>query len=241
MNRIIILCFGLLLSPFWLNAKVEIEVNNNFFQYETPPTLAEALEPVALTSRWYWPVAKLYRLSAPAPEALRIELLQLVEQIKLDAPASVVSQLNALQYQVKQWRLAERVLIPIDCDRARLEVSFNPRFESGQYVLQLVNRPQTVQFWGALKNSLTLNHRGGTAIADYVSALSLSDLADPSLVYVIQPDGRILKSGVASWNRQHIEAMPGAQVFVPFALSWFRADMQRLNSSLLALALHRVE
>jgi hypothetical protein len=241
MKRLLILCFGLLLSPLALNATVMVQINHDHFTYPEPPTLVEVLQPVALTSQWYWPAAKLYRVSAPQLEQQRSAVLQLIEQLKQNAPLAVKSELSALQYQLKQWRLAERVVIPIDYDRARIEVSFNPRFEPGQYLLQLQKRPSTVQFWGALQNSLTVNHRGVTAIADYVAALSYSEFADTSVVYLIQPDGRIEKSGVASWNRQHVEAMPGAQVFIPFASSWFNADMQRLNDSLLALARHRVE
>jgi hypothetical protein len=241
MKRIMLLCFAMLLVPLSLSANVVIQVNARHFEYQSPPSLVDVLEPVALTSRWYWPAAKLYRLSVSTPEKQRTEVLQLLDQIKRDAPTHVESQLNALQFLIKQWRLAERVVIPIDYDRARIEAAFNPRFEPGQYLLQLVKRPQSVQFWGALHNSPTFSHRGGTAIADYVAALSYSDLANLSEVYVIQPDGRIVKSGVASWNRQHVEAMPGAQVFVPFSSTWFGSDMQRLNDSLLALALHRVE
>jgi hypothetical protein len=203
--------------------------------------LDEVLQPVGLTSQWYWPAAKLYRLSVPELEQQRSAVLQLLEQLKRNLPVAVQSELTALQYQLKQWRLAKRVLIAIDYDRARIERSFNPRFEPGHFLLKLQKRPATIQFWGALQNTLTLNHRGVTAVADYVAALSYSELADTSEVYIIQPDGRVIKSGVASWNRQHIEAMPGAQIFVPFSTSWFTSDMRHLNDSLLDLSLHRVE
>ena len=241
MKHITFFCFAMLLAPLGLNAAVAVQVNQQHFDFATPPTLVDVLKPVALTTRWYWPAAKLYRLSVPTLEIQRSDVLQLLEQIKADATAAQQSQLSALQYQIKQWRLAQRVVMPIDYDRARIEASFNPRFEPGQYLLQLVKRPQTVKFWGALDNSLTLNHRGVTAIADYVAALSYSELADRSEVFIIQPDGTVLKSGVAAWNRQHIEAMPGAQVFIPFSFGGFSPATQRLNDSLLALALHRVE
>ena len=241
MKPIMLLCCSLLLTSLTLNATVKVQVNQHDLQFDAPPTLVQVLEPVALTNNWYWPAAKLYRLSGLSAEEQRTEVLQLLEQFKQGQPAETAAELSSLQYQLKQWRLAERVIVPIDYDRARIEPSYNPRFEPGQYLLQLVKRPLTVQFWGALTNVLELPHRGGTAIADYVSALSYSKLADSSVVYVIQPNGSVIKSGVAAWNLQHVEAMPGARVFVPFSTSSFSSEAQRLNDSLLALALQRVE
>lgn len=224
---------------------VNIDINTRSYTFETKPRLAEVLAPIALEQDWYWPGSKLYRLDNPdgqvsAPEQLRSTVLQQLQAFSMSAEPAVQIELMALRYQVASWTLATRVLIPINYDLARAQAAFNPRFDAGAYKLQLVERPEQVHFWGAVTQRVTTPHSGATAIADYMAAIERSAAADGSTVYVIQPDGTVTKAGVASWNRQHIEAMPGAEVFIPFATEWFGVDIDSLNQNLLALALYRV-
>lgn len=226
-------------------AAVRIEINHQNYTFKTEPRLAEVLAPVALQQNWYWPAAKLYRLNSSGlnsnePEHLREKVLQQLQALQRKAEPALQQQLTTLQSQISSWQLAERILIPVDYDLARAQAPFNPRFEPGAYKLQLVSRPETVLFWGAIEKPLTLTHSGATAISDYLPSVVRSDFADKSYVYIIQPDGRIIRAGVAAWNQQHSEAMPGAQVFIPFADGWFGADLDSLNKSILALVLHRV-
>ncbi|MDX1538527.1 capsule biosynthesis GfcC family protein [Arsukibacterium sp.] len=226
-------------------AAVNIEINHQNYNFKTEPRLVEVLAPVALQQNWYWPAAKLYRLNSSGlnsnePEHLREKVLLQLQALQRNVKPALQQELAALQLQIKSWKLAERILIPIDYDLARAQQPFNRRFQPGNYKLQLVSRPVTVLVWGAIEKSLTLTHSGATAVSDYLPSVMRSDFADKAYVYIIQPDGRIIRAGVAAWNQQHLEAMPGAQVFIPFAESWFGADMNSLNKSILALALHWV-
>ena len=227
-----------------------IDINNTRFMFDYPPRMTEVLAPVALQQNWYWPASKLYRLNSSElsssqlnstkPEQQRALVLQQLAQLQQSAEPALQTELATLQLQVKNWRLAERIVIPIDYDLARAQVPFNRRFEPGLYKLQLVARPEQVHFWGAVTKNIAMPHSGATAVADYMSAIERSDVADSTIVYIMQPDGRIIKAGVAAWNQLHIEAMPGAQIFIPFASGWFGAEPEKLNQNLLALALHRV-
>jgi hypothetical protein len=240
MNKILLLLSAVALCSTSSYATVEITLNNTFYQFENQPRLDEVLAPIALQQSWYWPATSLYRLNNSDIEQLRVALLQQIDELKLHVAPVLQTELTALQLQLKSWQLAERIAITIDYDLARAQAPFNPRFEPGVYKLQLFTRPTTVVFWGAVQKTLTLSHSGATAVAEYLPALQRSAFADNSTVFIIQPNGQIIETGVASWNRQHSEAMPGAQVFIPFASDWFSSDMNKLNKNLLALALHRV-
>ncbi|KKO49354.1 hypothetical protein VT06_07565 [Arsukibacterium sp. MJ3] len=246
MNRILLLLSAVALCSTSSFATVEITLNNTVYQFENEPRLDEVLAPIALQQNWYWPATKLYRVNNSDIEQQRIALLQQIDELKLHVGPALQTELTALQLQLKSWQLATRIVITIDYDLARAQAPFNPRFEPGVYKLQLFARPSTVVFWGAVQKTLTLSHSGATAVAEYLPALQRSSFADSSTVFIIQPNGQIIETGIALWNRQHIEAMPGAQVFIPFATAnftamWFTADMDTLNKNLLALALHRVE
>lgn len=222
------------------NAVVSVEINNSSYTFATAPRLAEVLAPVALQHNWYWPASKLYQLNSIGPEQQRQVVIQQLDALQQKAEPALQRQFAALQSQILSWQLAERILISIDYDLARAKAPFNPRFEPGTYKLQLDARPEQVSFWGAVNRPLAIAHSGATAIAGYLPAVERSVYADKSVVYIIQPDGSITEVGVAGWNLQHIEAMPGAQVFIPFAVGWFGNDIDTLNKNLLELALHRV-
>lgn len=242
-KRIILMLLLLMpaLQAIVAQAKVEITLNNKHFTYQTPPTLVEALAPVGLAQNWYWPASKLFRLPAESIEQERAQILTQLERLKSGLAAEQQADIIALQYVIGQWQLAERILLPIDYDRARIEPTFNRRFDPGNYILQLERRPSTVTFWGAVKTSVSLNHQGASAVADYMPGVRISDLAERSWVWLVQPDGRVERVGVAAWNYQHIEAMPGALIYVPFSFTFFNDDLQRLNQRLVALSLHRTD
>lgn len=220
---------------------VTVDINNSDYVFHSEPRVAEVLATVALQQNWYWPASKLFLFDSSEPEQLRTLVLQQIEQLKRSAKPALQAELMAMQLQIKSWQLATRILIPIDYDLARAQAPFNPRFDAGNYKLQLVERPDKVLFWGAVPASAELAHKGAVAVGDYLSDIVRTPSADTSIVFVINPDGSTIKVGVGSWNWQHIEVMPGGQVFIPFANSWFSSDMEKLNENLLTLALHRVE
>jgi len=226
---------------FAVGANVTLHINNQQFDYVDAPSMVEVLSPVAQSADWYWPASKLFRLKTTNLEAERDSLLAQLEQLKVNASDKAKQEITALQYFVRQWQLAERIVIPIDYDRARLESSFNPSFEPGSYLMQLSRRPTTVTFWGALQNSVTLYHKGVTPVAEYLTALTFSEYADRQNVVILQPDGRVQTVGIAAWNNQFSEVMPGATVFVPFSFGIFDAELQQLNERLLALAVNRIK
>ncbi|HEY0924893.1 capsule biosynthesis GfcC family protein [Rheinheimera pacifica] len=236
------LVFSVLLVTPVVYGAVTVDINSNRYQFDSNPRLNEVLAPVALQSNWYWPAAALYQLDSDEPEQLRHQLLQQIVQLKQDNSANneLVTTLQSLERQVAAWRLAKRILVPIDYDFARIRPEFNPRFDSGTYLLQLKRRPANVYLFGALSSEMTVTHRSAAPAADYVVSAQTTAVADLAELMLLQPDGKVQAVGAAYWNHAHIEAMPGAQVFIPLQSQLFNSQFELLNQRLLELASHRV-
>lgn len=236
------LIFSVLLLAPTAYGTVTVDVNGSRYQFDTNPRLNDVLAPVALQSNWYWPAATLYQLDSDEPEQLRQQLLQQIAQLKQDNAANneLVTTLQSLERQLAGWRLAKRVLVPIDYDFARVRPEFNPRFDSGTYLLQLKLRPANVYLFGALSLEAAVTHRSAAPAADYVVSAQTTAVADLTELMLLQPDGKMQTVGAAYWNHAHIEAMPGAQVFIPLQSQLFNSQFELLNQRLLELASHRV-
>jgi hypothetical protein len=222
--------------------QVNVQINGAEYNYADNPRLAEVLAPVALQAKWYWPAATLYKLSSNTAQIQREQLLQTLVDIKARYSANTELQtvLASIERQVKAWHLAERVTTPVDYDFARLREQMNPRFDSGSYLLKLPLRPQVVQVFGAVQREVAVTHQSSAPVSHYLPDIERSPLASDDEVILLQPDGSRLAVGVAYWNRQHIEAMPGAQLYIPFKTQLFSADLALLNQQLEQLAMHRI-
>jgi len=221
------------------NTSVTVTVNQQQYTFTERPRLVEVLAPQALSQPWYWPASKLFLLNAK-PEMQRQQLLQQLQALIATTNQQLKPGLAALQKELTGWQLGQRIPIRIDYDLARADAALNPRFEPGQYQLLLTERPTGVRFFGAVPYSVTMKHIDATTVQSYLVGLPLLSVADPQFVVVIQPDGRILNAGTQSWNWQHLEVMPGAMVYIPFATGWFSADFSALNKHIPALAVHRM-
>jgi hypothetical protein len=80
------------------------------------------------------------------------------------------------------------------------------------------SRPETVTVTGAVAHPCVLPH---VAIQDarlYRNQCEALPAASPDDLYVIQPDGRVTKIGIALWNRSPLTTLaPGAVIHVPIA------------------------
>lgn len=222
-------------------ANVEVEINGKQWSYSQLPRLSTVIAPVALDKEWYWPATALFSLSDATAETQRQAVLAQIDALKADASPELAQALARLTDSITGWQLATRVDISIDYDLIRLNQQNNPGFDSGEYKLELSTRPDTVFFWGAVDQPMTLPHAGATAVAEYLPAVSRSDVADSGYVLVIAPDGQISTVGVAAWNKQPTELMPGASVYIPFAGGLLTSDLAKLNHDIAGLARHRVK
>lgn len=77
-------------------------------------------------------------------------------------------------------------------------------------------RPATIRVLGAVAHPCTLPFVPMQAARDYLSACTQVPASDHDWLYIIQPDGRIMRRGIALWNREPGQPLaPGAIVYVP--------------------------
>ncbi|MBM7123999.1 capsule biosynthesis GfcC family protein [Dyella flava] len=77
-------------------------------------------------------------------------------------------------------------------------------------------RPSTVRIVGAVQQRCELPLQPLQDARLYLASCTLSPLADPDWIYVIEPDGRVFRQGIALWNRSPaLSLAPGAMVYVP--------------------------
>ncbi|MEO3678862.1 capsule biosynthesis GfcC family protein [Rheinheimera sp. FR7-31] len=241
MNRNWIVSVTMLVLSSISHAKVTVKVNGEQHNYEERPRLTEVLQPYALQQRWYWPAAALYRIDSQRAEHIRRDLVVLGEEILQQTDDTALQDaLKLLLLQVNQWQLAERIFIPLDYDAASVQVSLNPLFDAGSYSVMLKRRPTMVHIAGAVSRSVSVPHNSASHVKVYLQEEQFSHGADRSRVAVVQPDGRVIIAGTESWNSEHVEAMPGAQLLVLFAEPLLDKRFATLNNLLQQLAVHRI-
>lgn len=245
MNKKTLIC--LLFSALMLNtvlASVTIEVNQKQYMFANKPRLVEILAPIAARQDWYWPGAALFQANDEQLEEERKLLINnlsdLIKRYKTDKP-EIASSLEQLQASIVSWRLARRFPIKIDYDLARVVGAANPQLPTGEYILDIAPRPNTVQLFGAVDRTRKIPHLAHADVSEYIDSQILSNLANKNIVILFQADGRKLTAPSAYWNRTHLEVMPGSQLFVPFKQSLFQPKFATINQQIKNLALNRVQ
>lgn len=95
----------------------------------------------------------------------------------------------------------------------------NPVLQQGD-VVQLPARPTTVRVIGAVAQACTLDHEPRRDAKAYLRSCPATVAADPDLLFVIQPDGRVQQLGSAAWNRSDPQPVaPGGTVYVPLRVA----------------------
>jgi len=82
--------------------------------------------------------------------------------------------------------------------------------------------------------------RPGASIRDYLQGQPRLAGADRNNVTVIDPDGSTVVAPVAYWNARHIEAEPGAVLWVGFDPRAVPDDFTGLNEQIVALLTRRI-
>ncbi|MBL4833207.1 MAG: capsule biosynthesis GfcC family protein [Pseudomonas sp.] len=97
---------------------------------------------------------------------------------------------------------------------AQLLLENNDLLEDGDRLLYPLRAGQ-VQIVGAVEHNCTLPHAPNKQPVDYLDSCQKHEMADPSFVYVIQPDGSYSQVPVAAWNTRPANVATGATIYVP--------------------------
>lgn len=201
--------------------------------------LAEVLAADGLSQHWYWPASKVYKLNSPAAARLKQQAHDEVTVLLSSASVKERAFLTNFRHQITQWTLAERQPVKMNYDVARLNPEHNPGFAAGEYLLQLVTRPNNIHVFGAVTEQ-PLPLIPGSDVRDYVNSIDLPPMASRQYVYLLQADGRLISVNLLERASNPIEAMPGSILIIPFHASVMRSRYKAINALLVDVALHRV-
>ena len=225
-------------------AEVTVIFEQKPYTFQQEPRLVEVLSAVSNKHNWYWEGAALFESENSDLEATRQTLLNnlhtLIYKYNTDNP-KLAHSLIQLENTITNWRLAKRLPVKVDFDLARIVAASNPQLPQGKYDLELSQRKNTVQLFGAVHATKLLIHLNHADASDYINDQLRTSLADTDIVFLIQPDGRIIKTPIAYWNKKHQEVMPGGQIFVPFKESILHPEFTLINQQIVALALNRLQ
>lgn len=104
--------------------------------------------------------------------------------------------------------------------------------ESGDRLL-FPRRPDQVRVVGAVEADCSLPFAADLQLRDYLRQCTRHSLADPSYVWVIQPDGSYQQVGIGYWNRESSPVAVGAVIYRPI-LQRLLGDTPDLNADMAA-------
>lgn len=225
-----------------VSANVTIIVNQQVFEFEQPVRLNAVLAPVANSAQWYWPVSSVYNLNLKYAEQEKASVLSEIRRLlgvyKKDN--DMHRTLSSLYEQVASWTVATRIPMSVSYNRARLFPQDNPQFNNGKYLIRISPRPDLVHVSGAVLKPGAYKHSGNTSIYTIANSVAVQEEADKSYVNVITPMGNVEKKGVAYWNVNFSQIMPGSQIYVPISPRYFDSAIEPLNDRIANLAVHRI-
>lgn len=229
-----------------VSVRVEYGDSPSFdLQFADSPRLAELISGIRFNTPPYWPAARFYRLSSTVPETMRTKVLEslnaLENQWQQKGKTQLAQSAATLAKTIREWPLAERILVPLNYDLIRIYPEHNPRVDHGHYLLSMKDRPNTVEVLGLISTSPSVAlHHGGVSVREYVRTTSQLKGACPDWVHIISPAGVIEKAPIASWNHHHREVRPGSQLLVLFSPAKLPREFKNINLEIARLAQHRI-
>lgn len=156
----------------------------------------------------------------PAQRRLQAGLLYELRTIALQARVQQRADLRELAQRLHAQLAAmpvtgRRVVATLEPHALQSDAAVNLPLQAGDRLVY-PRRPQAIRVLGAVVHDCRLPQVALRDARDYLDACPRSASADPDLLYVIQPDGRVFAQGVALWNRSALLALaPGAVLYVP--------------------------
>lgn len=161
---------------------------------------------------------------------LRAGILHGLTQLQLNADPAVVETAAALQQWVQAHAATGRVPTVISPRLMQVQPQSNPVLMAGD-LLRIPVRPDHITVLGAVRTSCTVRHSPQRDARDYLRDCPPSAAADPDSLYIVQPDGRVQKQGIALWNRADPQAVaPGGSIYVPLRESVLKSIDPAFNN-----------
>ena len=157
-----------------------------------------------------------------------------VNDLKTLAKSQPESGADSVLAQLKGSKFYSRFFISLDLDVVQTQTKQNPQLQ-GEYQLHLIPRPDTITLFGLLQNQTELPFIAHATLDEYLdkNKSALLSNANPSLAYVIQPDGEVQEVPYDYWNYTPSYFSPGAIVFIAF--DSLPNQYQHLNAAIIEL------
>lgn len=117
---------------------------------------------------------------------------------------------------------------------AQLLLLNNDLLEDGDRLLYPL-RGEQVRVLGAVEEDCVLAHVPGMQPVDYLDSCTRHPMADPSYVYLIQPNGSVDRAPVAAWNIRPANVATGAVIYVPLRRNMLSPETTGFNEDMAAL------
>lgn len=223
-------------------AKVTVIINTKAYEFEQPIRLSNVLSLVENNGEWYWPTSAVYDLTDSTAEREKEAVLSHLRKLlgAYSDNSDMRTTLESLYTQISNWTVATRKVMPVSYNRARLIFADNPMFKEGRYLIRLSSRPNVVHFSGVITKPGAYEHKSNTSLFTLHSGVKSKSNADNSFVYVVAPDGVVSERGIAYWNIDFTQLMPGSHIVVPLSTGLFDSTLETLNARIAALAVHRI-
>lgn len=166
-----------------------------------------------------------------AQEQLRAELLKELSAIPGDAAETS----RNMQNWLAGMPITGRVPISIvDADWLRANPNHDPIILP-DHTIRLPKRPDFVVLMTSQGNSCQLKHASGHIVKNYLAMCAPDALDRVDWAWVIQPDGKVSRFGIASWNSEkQDEPAPGAWIWLPLRQDGWAHDISRELATFLA-------
>ncbi|MFZ6049010.1 capsule biosynthesis GfcC family protein [Pseudomonas sp. CR3202] len=143
------------------------------------------------------------------------DLATLERNALLDNRPALAELAKRLTEKVQAMPVTGRSVAELDPVTVELNREHNPKLSPGDRLIYPA-RPAYVRVEGAVLAECELPFVPMQAARDYMDACPRHAEADLDELFVVQPDGRVQRQGIALWNRQEAPPpAPGARIFVP--------------------------
>lgn len=199
--------------------------------------LGDLLAQLKVSPQSYWLGASWQRQSLKQDQqrlkaGVLFDLIQLQRLALLQQKPGLASAAQRLNEQVRPLPVTGRRIYPLDPLAVELNTAHSPKLQGGDRLI-FPPRPDSIRVTGAVPSDCTLPFTALQQAYRYTQQCPALAEADPDYLYLIQPDGKVTRLGIALWNREEAAPpAPGAVLLVPLDTADIDAIVPDLNREL---------
>ncbi len=207
-----------------------VRLNGEAVAYNDGERLASFVPRLLALPNAYWPASRVRNeQSSLAARVLKARVLAQLQVIDAGLPAA-----SELRHELEQFEPFGGLDQTLDPDVIRLHERNNPRL-SGDYDLLVPARPDHIRIIGMTRQDGREPIALAPVSARRIDAGKYLDGADREWLYLIDPEGRVRRTGVAAYNARELDVLPGSIVFVPIHARYLDESTRALNDDIVKL------